>query len=299
MNTFLPYDNFSKSAECLDYKRLGKQRVEVWQIYTILKQIKEENNFKTLEIAGGKVIKLDNEDYEKYKFKKMWMGGSSSPSVQICKNNKKYYLHRLIMNCPKNYVVDHINRDTLDNRKSNLRICKNKENLRNRISNKGNSKYKGVSFDKTRNKWYACIRYNNKTYNLGRYKTEKEAGKVYDKQAKIFFKEYARLNFPKKVIGFKNHPAVQMWKGYEQALLTYGLEICREWIKRGYKDTMEEKILRELVKRGIRPLIYPSWLGDDDFHRAMRSNLLRKDEKYYRQFGWTEPTDLPYIWGEK
>lgn len=86
---------------------------------------------------------------------------------------------------------------------------------------------------------------------------------------------------------WRNHPAVQMWCGYENALGQY-LDCCIvEWVRRGYNNKME---LTNLTG----PL--PLWFGDNYIHESHRSNLLRKDETYYRQFGWTEPTNLPYVW---
>jgi len=98
--------------------------------------------------------------------------------------------------------------------------------------------------------------------------------------------------------GWKNHPIVKMWKGYENALLWYGVFICREWIERGYKDTLYEKFMDIICNNKIIPnkIIYPSWLGNKKFHSAMRSNLLRKDKKYYSQFGWKEKDNLSYYW---
>lgn len=88
-----------------------------------------------------------------------------------------------------------------------------------------------------------------------------------------------------------NHPAVRMWKGYEAALNEYARVICVEWRRRGYKDTVLEKLAPDAIV-----FFYPPWLGDAKFHAAHRSNLLRKNAKHYSQFGWTEPHDLPYIW---
>lgn len=87
--------------------------------------------------------------------------------------NKKILLHRLIMNCPKDTVVDHINHDTLDNRKENLRIC---SNTRNKMNNKSNtSGVCGVVWNKERNKWQAQIKINGKLINLGRYSKFEDA----------------------------------------------------------------------------------------------------------------------------
>lgn len=299
MNTFLPYSDFIKSAQCLDYKRLGKQRVEAWQIYQILKRQKERENYMEITLFNGLKTKVNTEDYNKYKNFSWTFGGSGMPSVKGWYKGKREYLHRLITNCPKEYVVDHINRDTLDNRKCNLRICTHKDNMSNRISKTGTSKYKGVNWDKNRNKWAVYIRYNNKTYNLGRYENEKEAGRTYDKKAKEFFGEFARLNFPKRN-GYENHPIVKMWTGYELALLEYGIDITKEWINRGYKDSMlfrfymEHRTLAGLAM--TKTDMFPKWLGNEKFHSSMRSNLLRKDKKYYSKFGWKEKDNLPYYW---
>lgn len=93
--------------------------------------------------------------------------------------------------------------------------------------------------------------------------------------------------------GWSNHPAANMWRGYEQALAQYGLSVCREWIYRGYKDTCFEKI--EAYATEYDPAM-PPWLGNADFHRSHRSNLLRKNPAHYREFFSDVPDDLPYVW---
>ena len=82
------------------------------------------------------------------------------------------------------------------------------------------------------------------------------------------------------------------------ALLTYGLNICEEWIRREYKDNMRNRFLSKLWKLHYKKIIYenPSWLGNRKFHLAMRRNLLRKDKKYYSKFGWKVKDNLPYYW---
>ena len=90
-----------------------------------------------------------------------------------------------------------------------------------------------------------------------------------------------------------------MWKGYELALLNYGIYICEEWKLRGYKDTMLLRFLKEWIKipsQYLYFLILPKWLRNKKFHASMRSNLLRKDKKYYSKFGWKEKNNLPYYW---
>ena len=93
-----------------------------------------------------------------------------------------------------------------------------------------------------------------------------------------------------------------MWKGYEEALLYYGICTCKEWIKRGYKDTMLERFEKEadrlIEDEDMEIYMYnkPLWLGKRAFHASHRSNLLRKNKEWYSQFNWKEKDNLPYIW---
>lgn len=88
---------------------------------------------------------------------------------------------------------------------------------------------------------------------------------------------------------WKNHPAVKMWAGFELALSFYLDTIILEWMGRGYRNSIP------LINYGGW-ILKPTWIGSKEFHASHRSNLLRKDYGYYSQFGWTEPTDLPYVW---
>lgn len=96
---------------------------------------------------------------------------------------------------------------------------------------------------------------------------------------------------------WNNHPCVRMWRGHPEALVDYGLVVCKEWTGRGYKDAQHD-LIYELgdgqFDRSIMRL--PEWFGNEEFHAAHRSNLLRKNPEYYGQFGWAETDDLPYFW---
>ncbi len=99
-----------------------------------------------------------------------------------------------------------------------------------------------------------------------------------------------------KWAGWRNHPAVRMWAGYRLALLCYMNACIREWERRGYVNN-KMKINRRadrLLRAGC--VAMPPWLGRRSFHRSHQSNLLRKDRKHYRQFGWNVPSTLPYEW---
>jgi len=95
-------------------------------------------------------------------------------------------------------------------------------------------------------------------------------------------------------LGWQNHPAAKMWKGYAPALLSYGMAICDEWLGRGYKDTCKDKMLA-LLPLSPAPLL-PAWIGDPAVHASHRSNLVRKDPVWYGQWGWEEGPALPYVW---
>lgn len=92
-----------------------------------------------------------------------------------------------------------------------------------------------------------------------------------------------------KTKGWRNHPAVKMWKGHSNALKLYFNQAVEEWISRGYQNNMKLEEIRGKI-------VLPKWIGDENFHSAHRSNLLRKDEKYYSQFGWKELPNLLYVW---
>ncbi len=102
-----------------------------------------------------------------------------------------------------------------------------------------------------------------------------------------------------------NHPAVQMWKGCEHDLIDYGLAICEEWVRRGYRDTCAGKIAKfeEIYRQNRSFKGLPWWIGDDEFHASHRAALLFKFPDWYSKFGWTEepavPNEkgsLPYFW---
>lgn len=90
--------------------------------------------------------------------------------------------------------------------------------------------------------------------------------------------------------GWANHPATLMWKGYEECLNQYKVEMILEWIQRGYRNTMDTMAIAVCPR--------PSWIGNPEFHSAHRAALLFKDYEWYSQFGWTETPALNYIWPE-
>lgn len=105
-------------------------------------------------------------------------------------------MHRFILGITDPKIqVDHINGDSLDNRKINLRLCSNSENSRNRGANKNNtSGYKGVRFRKEYGTYFATITVNRKEIYLGSFKTGKEAATAYNEAAIKYHDKFANLN---------------------------------------------------------------------------------------------------------
>ena len=105
-------------------------------------------------------------------------------------------MHRLIMNPQKGKEIDHINRNKLDNRKSNLRICSKQQNAAwgiTPITNK--SGYRGVSYRVKDDKWIAWISFNNKNKYIGLFSRAIDAARAYDSMALELNGKYARTNF--------------------------------------------------------------------------------------------------------
>lgn len=107
--------------------------------------------------------------------------------------------------------------------------------------------------------------------------------------------------------GWRRHPAVRMWAGYEEALVRYGLEVCQVWSEQGHRDSCAATLVADLAAfRPVAPIRdqprlaaageLPPWLGDDTFHRSHRSALVRKDPVTYTPAFPGVPDDLPYVW---
>lgn len=119
--------------------------------------------------------------------------------TSVTENNKTthFMLARFLMNFPKGKFSDHKDCDSLNNRRSNLRLATQKENSRNapKTIRKTHSKFRGVSWHKRKNKWIATCAINTKNKFLGYFSTEIDAAKAYDKTAKELHGEFAKTNF--------------------------------------------------------------------------------------------------------
>lgn len=105
------------------------------------------------------------------------------------------YMHRLVNQTPKGIGTDHINRDGLDNRRSNLRVATIRQNGMNTgLSRQNKSGFKGVCWDKRNERWRPTIKLHGKVIYLGSFKSIKEAALAYDKAAIKHFGEFAYVN---------------------------------------------------------------------------------------------------------
>lgn len=107
-------------------------------------------------------------------------------------------LHRFVMDAPDGMVVDHINNDTLDNRRSNLRVCTIAQNNRNNAGT-GKHRFKGLTRLPS-GKWMSAIQFDGKKYYLGLFADDESAALAYDAAAKELHGEFARLNFPQEAV---------------------------------------------------------------------------------------------------
>lgn len=112
----------------------------------------------------------------------------------ITSNGKKHslFMHRFVLAVDS--LVDHINGNGLDNRRSNLRLATKMQNAWNCFPRDGSSKFKGVSWYSSGNKWRAQITIHKKRKHLGYFISEEDAAAAYDVEAIKHFGEYARLN---------------------------------------------------------------------------------------------------------
>lgn len=158
--------------------------------------MKHKETFKRIKLTKGFYALVDSDDFERLnKFR--WCVGKTSFHYYAMRRDgrKTMFMHRFITNAPNGYLVDHKNKNSLDNRKENLRICTAQQNRRNNsLSKLSTSGYKGVSWNKRIGKWSAYIRANYKKIHLGYFEDKIEAAHAYNNAAKEHFGEFNSPN---------------------------------------------------------------------------------------------------------
>lgn len=154
----------------------------------------DNQNTKLIPLSQGKFAIVDIGEFAELN-KRKW-----------CINNYGYavagsgtiLMHRIIMKAARGFSVDHINHNTLDNRRINLRIANQQQNAANQMLRPSNkSGYKGVSFfrqGQRKKRWIAVIHFNYKRKPIGYFNTALEAALAYDKKAEELFGEFAATN---------------------------------------------------------------------------------------------------------
>lgn len=135
---------------------------------------------KKVPLGNGQFAIVDDEDFElvsRYK----WHTMASKDKSHIYAASR-LRMHRLIIDAPPDMFVDHINGDTLDNRRCNLRLCTNAQNQQNTGSRGGSSRYKGVSFNKKSGKWIGAFLFEGRRYYCGLWDSEDDCARAVDKK---------------------------------------------------------------------------------------------------------------------
>jgi hypothetical protein len=160
-----------------------------------------EEGIRYIPLTQGKYAVIEAADYERAAMFS-WHASNSGARTYACSNigGRNVSLHRFLMNPPAGMVVDHIDHDGLNDRRSNLRICTQRQNLYNSRPKGRSSRFKGVCWDKARQRWVVYIRYGGRNRFIGQFADEIEAAKAYDRAAASLFGEYAYLNFPKEAM---------------------------------------------------------------------------------------------------
>lgn len=165
-----------------------------------------ESIMKEIKLSQGKVALVDDKDFEELSRYKWYAAQRENYTIYAIRtigtkpNHKTIRMHRQIMKARKGQQIDHLDGNGLLNVRSNLRLCTNSQNQQNKRKRKNcSSKFKGICWHKNRKKWEVYISLNKKLYYLGYFDDEIEAAKAYDRKAKEFFGEFARLNFPEVI----------------------------------------------------------------------------------------------------
>lgn len=167
---------------------------------------------KTIPLTQGKVAIVDDEDYDRlcqFKWHALkrkrglaWYAARGGPRSPGDRNSGRLiYMHRVIVGAAEGEMVDHKDRDGLNNRRENLRPASRLDNARNaiKVRIKKTSRFRGVSFYKKTKRWKAQINLKSGKKSIGYFTDERAAAEAYDAVALANFGEFAVLNFPQEV----------------------------------------------------------------------------------------------------
>jgi hypothetical protein len=158
-----------------------------------------------IPLTQGKIAVIDDADWElvapfKWYAQKApngrWYARTSAWNPET-RTTSKLPMHRLLLGVTGYETkVDHRDGDGLNNRRSNIRACTNAENIRNRPKDSvpTSSRYKGVTWSKPNQRWFASICFEGQQIHLGSFRVEEDAARAYNEAATRLFGDFARLN---------------------------------------------------------------------------------------------------------
>lgn len=153
-----------------------------------------DQSYRLIPLTQGQNAIVDADDFERlsqWNWCAAWAEGTQSFYAMAWRQGGGHIrMHAKVIECPRGMFIDHKNHDTLDNRKSNLRLCTYTQNLQNQMRRTTNSSgFKGVY--KYGAKWTAHIRVNKKKIHLGTFTTSEAASLAYKEAAKHYFGEFS------------------------------------------------------------------------------------------------------------
>jgi hypothetical protein len=153
---------------------------------------------KTIPLTRGHSAIVDDEDFAELSKLKWFTTRNGGNQLYARRTRPTMSMHRIILKAQPGQQVDHINGNSLDNRRCNLRFANTSQNAANQQKRNGSSQFKGVAIEsrtyRLKKRWRARIKLNGKRYQLGYFHTEEEAALAYNQAAKKHFGEFARLN---------------------------------------------------------------------------------------------------------
>jgi len=177
-------------------------KICAWPVL-VYRQRKFGYPFRRIPLTEGKFTIVDPQDF--YHLNNFdWVADGKGDNIYAVRHllsadekANTVRMHRYIMRAPVGLLVDHRNNNGLDNRRANLRLATNSQNNCNSRKRKNtSSRFIGVHFDKRKSMWPVYIRHHGKRTWLGCFDNELDAARAYDRAAREYHKEFARLNFP-------------------------------------------------------------------------------------------------------
>lgn len=182
----------SCAEEVNEIVEITKIKIALQKIFPI-----SSHDCMRIKLTKGLFVEVDDELFEELNQWKWYAGGHknypyATRSEPNSTGDKKIRMHRFIMNPKPHELIDHIDRNTLNNKRQNLRICTTGQNKANSRGSKNPSGFKGVF---KRKKYVAMIVINGELTYLGSFIKAEDAALAYDKRAIEVFGEFALTNF--------------------------------------------------------------------------------------------------------